>query len=198
MACIDFRRTLAYTSGMNFNRAILLAAVVCLAAGCSSVPTKINKGPVQARTYSLMPSKAPRTVVVNKRREAVHQMIQDAIARTLEQKGLGQVPTGGDVQVAYMVVVADNVSTATYDEYFGYGRDASALSEKAHKAVSRSKSRELLEVGAIVIDILDPRDSRVLFRSYAYMDVANLTSENRAERIQVLVASCLGNLQVRP
>ena len=139
---------------------------------------------------------APGGVVVNEQRVQIHKTIQDAIAANLKQKGLNPVSSGGQVQVGYMVIVADNASTATYDEYFGYGRDAAALADKAHKTVSKSGSRDLIEIGAIVIDVVDPRDSKVLFRSVAHMDVRDVTPANRTERINTLVASCLGGLRV--
>ena len=181
---------------MNLQLSVIAAVGVLLVAGCSSVPTKVDKGPVRASSYSLMVSKAPAGVVVNERREQTHQVIQDAIANDLKQKGLNPVSSGGQVQVGYMVILADNASTATYDEYFGYGRDAAALADKAHKVVSKSKSRDLFEIGAIVIDVVDPRDSKVLFRSVAHMDVRDVTPANRADRINTLVASCLGGLRV--
>jgi hypothetical protein len=180
---------------MTVKLSIIAACLLCV-VGCSSVPTKVDKGPVSATTYSFMTSKAPAGVVVNERREQTHAIIQKAIAADLKQKGLDPVASGGQVQIGYMVVVADNASTATYDEYFGYGRDAKALADKAHKAVSKSKSRDLFEIGAIVIDVVDPRDSKVLFRSVAHMDVRDVTPANREDRINTLVASCLGGLRV--
>jgi hypothetical protein len=126
----------------------------------------------------------------------VHRQIQDAIASSLKPKGLSPVASGGDVQVGYLVILANNATTTSYDEHFGYGRDAAVLSEKAHKAVSRSNSRELFEIGAVVIDVVDPKDSTVLFRSVAHMDVREVTPANRADRINRLVASCLGRLRV--
>lgn len=181
---------------MNLKASVLLAACAALLAGCSSVPTRVDRGPVRAATYSLMASKAPSSVVVNERREEVHRVIQGAIAAQLAQKGLRPVPRGGDVEVGYMVVVADNATTATYDEYFGYGRDAGALADKAHKEVSKSSSRNRFEVGAIVIDVVNPRDSKLMFRSLAHMDVGDINPGNRAERINSLVGSCLGGLRV--
>lgn len=181
---------------MNLKRSLLTAACALLVAGCSSVPTRVDKGPIHAATFSFMSSKAPASVVVNENREEVHQLIQTAIATELEQKGLQPVPNGGDVQVGYMVIVANNATTATYDDYFGYGRDAAELSEKAHKLLGRAKSRDRFEVGAIVIDVIDPTNSKLLFRSYVHTDVQDITPANRAQQINQLVASCLGGLRV--
>jgi len=166
--------------------------------GCSSVPTRVDKGPIKASTYSLMASKAPVDVGVNERRAEVHQDIQKAITSELDKKGLKQVASGGDVQVAYLVIVANNATTATYDEYFGYGADASALTKKAHAALAGKQNRDYFEVGALVIDVMAPKDSKLLYRSYVVTDVQTFTPANRGDRITMLAASCLGKLQVMP
>jgi len=181
---------------MNLKLLALVAVCALMVAGCSSVPTRVDKGPLRAATYSLMASKAPAGVVVNEHRQLIHQLIQSAIVQQLDSKGLKQVPTGGEVQVGYLVIVADNATTAAYDDYFGYGRDAAELAEKAHKKLGHSKSRDLFEVGALVIDVVDSRDSKLLFRAYVHTDVLDTTPANRAERINRLVASCLGELRV--
>jgi hypothetical protein len=174
--------------------------LVCLlgVAGCSTVSTEVERGTINASTYSLMRSKAPATVTPNERRQAVHQKIQQAIVAELGKKGLKQVPSGGELQIAYMVIVADNATTATYDEYFGYGRDGAALSQKAHKTVMKSGSRERFEIGAIVIDVVNAKDGKVLYRNVAHMDVSEVTPDTNTEPINVLVGSALGNLSVSP
>ena len=133
---------------------------------------------------------------VNADREAVHQAIQAAIAAELEKRGLKRVNGPADVQVGYLVIVGDNATTATYDDYFGYGRDAAALTQKAHKALSGKSARDYFEVGAIVVDVVETRTTKLLFRSYAYSDIQNVTPQNRVEHINRLVASCLGDLRV--
>jgi len=181
---------------MKQNLWVVLAVVAVWVSGCSSVPTRVDKGPVRASTYSFMPSKAPASVVVTAQRREAHERIQAAISKDLAQKGLKQVATGGEVQVGYLIVVGDNATTVTYDEYFGYGRDAAALSEKAHKALAEKKSRDYFEVGALVIDVVASGDSKLLYRSYVLTDVQEMNPGNRDARISSLVASCLGNLKV--
>jgi len=184
------------TAPMNLNQCFGVVACVVLVAGCSSAPTRVEKGPVRASTYSVMSSKARTRGVVDERRAEVHQMIQSAIADDLERKGLSRVAGGGDVQVGYLIVVVDNVSTTTDADYFGYGRDSAALAKKAHQARARSNARDYFEVGAIVIDVVDPRNSKLLFRSTAQMDVRNATPANSGERVNRLVASCLEGLRI--
>jgi len=177
----------------------LLASLgVCsvLMVGCSSTPTRVDKSPLQATTFSMMPSTAPSDVAVNPRRAEAHQLIQGAIARELAQKGLKQVSSGADVQVGYLVIVADNATTTTYDDYFGFGDDAAALTRKAHKTLQGRNSRDYFEVGALVIDVVDGRSGKLLYRSYVVTDVQDMTPANRADRINRLVASCLGRLRI--
>jgi hypothetical protein len=59
-------------------------------------------------------------------REQVHALIQDSISRNLASKGLSRVPSGGDVIVAYLVIIGNNASTEAISTYFGYDRDAAA------------------------------------------------------------------------
>jgi hypothetical protein len=181
---------------MKLKFSFLIAACAIFVAGCSSVPTQVDKGSVRGSTYSLMASTAPAGTYSSANRQEVQKEIQNAISKALAEKGLKQVANGGDVQVGYLVLIGDNASTLTYDEYFGYGRDAAALSEKAHKALSKKTSRDQFEVGALVIDVVDPKDSKLLYRSYVVTDIKDMTPGTRAERIDRLVASCLGRLKV--
>lgn len=171
-------------------------ACAALMVGCSSVPTRVAKGPVRASTYSLMSSKNQSRGLADARHEEVHQEIQAALAEEMERKGMTRVDQGGDVQVAYLIVLVDNVSTTTDAEYFGFGRDADALAKKAHKARDRSTNRDWFEVGALVVDVVNPGDSKLLYRSTAQMDVRNTTAANRADRVNRLVAACLESLPI--
>ena len=175
---------------------LMIGLGAILAAGCSSVPTRVEKGPVQAGTYSLMTSKAQLRGLPESRRAEAHRLIQEALDAALGQKGLQRVASGGELQVGYLIVVVDNVSTTTDSDYFGFGRDASALAKKAHKARAQSRARDYFEVGAIVVDLVDPGSGDLLFRSTGTMDVRNATAANSGERIKELVASCIEPLQV--
>jgi hypothetical protein len=181
---------------MNLARFCWVAAWVLLVAGCSSTPTRVEKGPVRASTYSLMSPKGGTQGSMDEVRSKIHGVIQNAIAEELAGKGLSQVATGGDVRVGYLIVVVDNVSTKTDSDYFGYGRDAADLAKKAHKARDREGGRDYLEVGAIVIDVVEPVDSKVLYRSTARMDARNATPANSSGRISRLVGLCLADLRI--
>lgn len=174
----------------------LLPAVVAglLIAGCSSTPKRVDSGPVKARTFSFVKGGA---VSAADKREAVHQVIQDAITQNLAAKGVQKVPTGGDVTVAYLVIVGNNATTEAITTYFGSGRDPSGLSDKAHEAYMDSKNPDYFEAGTLLVDIIDSKSFKVLHRSYASRPVLrNPTAELRAANVQEAVSEVLANLRI--
>jgi len=189
-----FARFLAITSGMI---PALLAATLAL-TGCSSVKTTVDKGPITARTFSFLNMGPRQTPSYAEARKEAHAMIQQAIIKNLAAKGVSQVPAGGDITVAYIVILGNNVSTTSLNEYFGYGPDAEALLEKVHKQETQtSEQRGYFEQGTLVIDILDPKTSKILDRrTISAQILRNLPMEQRAERVQSIVDQALAPLQI--
>ena len=97
----------------------ILSLVALVAAGCST-PTRVDTGTIHARTFSFVVT-GPRSADFVDKREAVHTMIKDAIARNLAAKGVKRVEANGDVTVAYLVVVGNPVSTTVINDYFEVG-----------------------------------------------------------------------------
>ena len=174
-----------------------LATVALIVAGCSSTPTRVEGGPIRARTFNFVASGAKAVPSYADRREAIHTTIQEAITHNLSARGLARVPSGGDLTVAYLLIVGNNASTASLDDYFGYGRDSSALQEKATAAYSASKNPNFFQAGTLVVDLIDSRSFKLLSRGYTTRPVmANLTPEARADRIQEAVDEILSRLRV--
>lgn len=178
----------------------LLASVVLtglLLAGCST-PTRVDKGPVHAQTFSFVNGGVPAQAEFADPREAIHQTIQDTITQNLAAKGLRKVASGGDVTVAYLVIVGNNATTERINTYFGYGGDASALSDKAHDAYTSSKNPNYFEAGTLLIDVVDAKTFKVLRRNYAVRPMLkNPTAEVRAATIQSAVDEVLQGLRVQ-
>jgi hypothetical protein len=149
-----------------------LAVAVVAIAGCST-PTKVDSGPIKAATFSFFrPGPLPA-------------------------KGLRQVAEGGDVTVAYLIVVGNNVSTSSINDYFGYGPDATALIDKAHKAYTEGNQREYFEAGTLLIDIVNPQTQKVLRRNYVTRPILqNPTAEVRQAHIQEAVNDVLQGLRI--
>jgi hypothetical protein len=131
------------------------------------------------------------------RREQVHALIQDSISRNLASKGLAKVAAGGDVVVAYLVIIGNNASTEAISTYFGYGRDASGLHDKAQDAYAGSKNPNYFEVGTLLIDLIDAKTYKLLKRSYVVRPLLrNPSAEVQAERIQEAVDTVLRDVRI--
>lgn len=167
-----------------------------LIAGCST-PTRIDKGPVKAQTFSFINGGVASAAEFADKREAIHKTIQEAITQNLAAKGLRKVDSSGDVTVAYLVIVGNNATTEHINTYFGYGGDAVALSDKAHDAYTSSKNPNCFEAGTLLIDVVDAKTFKVLKRNYAVRPVlSNPTAEVRVANIQSAVNEILKDLRV--
>jgi hypothetical protein len=175
----------------------LLAASAMLLAGCSSTPTRVDTGTIRADTFSFVQGR-PAPPDYAEQRAQIHTLIQSAITTNLTSKGLNRVPSGGSVIVAYLVILGNNVSTTDVNDYFGYGRDADALMDKAHeKFAVESKNPNHFTAGTLVIDVIDAKTYKLLYRNYVVRQVLrNVSEEARAERIQAAVDQALAGLKV--
>jgi Domain of unknown function (DUF4136) len=186
------------TSNMKTPHFLTLALGALLIAGCSSTPTHVDTGPIHAATYSFIakrPGAAPTFAADNW--QPIHAMIQNSIRRNLASKGLTEVASGGDVIVAYLIIVGNNASTAAINDYFGYGRDVSALEDKAQDAYSSSKNPNYFEAGTLLVDIIDGRTYKLLKRSYVVRPLLrNPSADVRAARIQEAVDAVLKDVRI--
>jgi hypothetical protein len=175
----------------------LLALGTLLLASCSSVPTQVDSGRIKARTFNFIAGKPPADKFAVDNREKVHVLIQQAITDSLGAKGVTRVASGGDVTVAYLVIVGNGAVTEEIDKYFGYGRDASALHDKAHEAYTDSKNPNYFEAGTLVVDIIDSRSFKLLHRSHVTRPVLNNpTAEVQAANIEGAVTAVLAGVRI--
>jgi outer membrane murein-binding lipoprotein Lpp len=184
---------------MKLRSFLTLAAGVLLLAGCSSTPTKVDSGPVHARTFNFVARSGKPSPAYADNRQAIHSMIQGAIAKNLAGRGVTQLPSGGDVTVAYLIIAGNNASTTSINDYFGYGEDAAALHDKANTAYTGSKNPNFFEAGTLVIDIIDSKSFKLLRRGYATRPILrNLPDDARAARLQEVVDEIFQNLRIQP
>jgi hypothetical protein len=181
---------------MKSKSLLLLAAGALALAGCST-PAKVDHGPIRARTFSFVnpgPKPSPDYAAST---QPVHAMIQQAITTDLAARGAARVAAGGDVTVGYLLIVGNNASTKSINEYFGYGEDAADLHDKAHRAYTGSKNPNYFEAGTLVIDIIDSKSFKLIKRGYATRPVLrNLTDEARATRLQEVVGEIFRDLRL--
>lgn len=174
-------------------------ALAFAVAGCSSVKTHVDEGKVTAHTFSFLNTAARQQPSYAESSQQAHAMIQQAIIHNLAARGITQLPAGGDITVAYLVIVGNNTTTTSLNEYFGYTPDATALVDKAHNQQTSEDNRGYFEAGTLVIDILQPNNSKLLQRRSIHAQVLrNLPMEQRTARVQALVDQALGNVPLSP
>jgi hypothetical protein len=177
----------------------LLVVSVLALTGCSSAPAKVDKGTINARTFSFVARPNRPVPIGAENRTPIHTMVQAAIAKNLAARGVTQVPSGGDVTVGYLIVTGNNATTSTINDYFGYGEDASGLEDKAHKAYTENKNPNYFEAGTLLIDIVDTKTYKLLNRNYATRELLKNASEStRVERLQGVVDEILNGVRIKP
>ena len=176
----------------------VFVAAALAAAGCSSVKTQVDTGPIAARTFSFINTGSRELPASADKRTQVHTMIQQAITRNLAAKGVSRAPSGGDVTVAYLVIAGNNVSTTSLDGYFGYRSDESKLVDKVHQEQAiKSENPNYFEAGTLVIDIINTQTSKLLKRASVQSSILrNVPADVRQARLQSLVDQALGDLRI--
>jgi len=175
----------------------LLLLLTCTLAACSSTPTKVDSGPIHARTFSFIdPGPKPFPTYADDRQQ-INTMIQDTISRVLSLRGVSKVPKGGDITVAYLVITGNNGSVSSVNDYFGYRDDRTDLQDKAFKAYTKSKNPNYFEAGTLVIDLIDTKTSKLLKRGYATRPLLrNPPPDTRAARLQEVVDEIFQDLRI--
>ena len=146
---------------------IPFSLVSIFAIGCSSVD--MPKGKVRGfESARLVDQRTTSRVQGAEDSPEVNRMVQEAIAAELEAGGVRIGGGGEDLIVAYMIIHQTTGSTTMNSDHFGYGRNAEAILLKAHEeGVIKNESPDFFEAGAIVIDLLDARTNKLVFRNFA-------------------------------
>ena len=184
---------------MKLLRRLVVAVGVLVLAGCASTPTKVDTGSIRAGTFNFVDGGVKPAPEYADSREAVHAMIQAAIAKNLAARGVKRVPSNGDVTVAYLVILGNNVTQRSINDYFGYRDDAWALLDKAHAAYASTGNPNTFEAGTLLIDIIDNKGFKVRARNYATRSLLrNVSETERAARIQDVVDAVLRKVTIGP
>ncbi len=169
------------------SRAAALLLAAALLASCSSTPVQVSGGPLKASSFSFVQARPkPATGMMNPD-DATHAAIQRALKDQLAARGVAYRPSGGEVTVAYLVILGNNVATTSINDYFGYGRDAEELLNKARQA--SGGRTDYFEAGSLVLDVLDPATGRLLSREYV---VRPLLRTAPAAQREALVREAVG------
>ena len=178
--------------------ALSLSACLLAVIGCSSVKMRIDAGALHGETFAFLNTGPQTTSGYADNRAQIHEVFQDAITKALEAKGLRRVPQAGDITVAYLIIVGNNVETTALNSYFGYSSDATALVDKVHNEQTvKAGNRNYFEAGTLVIDLLDTKTSKVLQRRTVQAQVLrNLPPDARKARAQKFVDQALADVTI--
>lgn len=126
--------------------------------------------------------------------DRANHAIQSALASTFRAKGFDVDPGNADLSVAYLIVVQDNVSTRLIDNYFGFGRSSMQIADIAHdRGVIRNNRADYYQAGTVVVDIIDNKTGKLVYRDYATRDVTgDLSDAQLQERANSAVQQALG------
>jgi hypothetical protein len=171
----------------------LLLAAVGLLASCGTgvdMPKGTAKGYQSARLTQRDPG--GRTITDPTERQ-VNAMIQKSIARQFTSNGMAYGSGNADLVVAYMVIYQEPGVTSSYDDYFGYGRDAGEISEAAHRRGTLESERpDFFRQAGVVVDVIDSRTYQLVYRNFAKADVIKSASAStRAARVDAAVTQAL-------
>jgi hypothetical protein len=157
----------------------------------------VSSGGVKASTFSFVSTAGKPTPLFAENRDDVHQLIQQSIEKNLSSKGLSKVPAGGDVTVAYLLVVGNNAATTEVNDYFGYGRDSTELVEKIHDEHTGGKNPNYFVEGTLIIDLIDTKTYKLIQRNRVDRPLlGKVSSAERAARIQEAVDQALKAVRV--
>lgn len=179
---------------MHVIRLLSIAAAAIALNACSSgvdMPGGTSKGYSSARLVARKTG-APASTATQAQ---VHGMIQKSLAAQFTSNGMAYNQPGADLVVGYLVVFQDNAMTTYFDDYFGYGRDPEAISEQAHKkGVIEGTRPDSFERAGIVIDIIDARTNKLVYRDFAAGDIVKGVSDStRAQRVDNAVQTALAS-----
>ncbi len=151
----------------------LLALAVLPACRTVEQPKGSSTGYKSARL--VRPHSAPTFAAPD---DQANHAIQSALASTFRSHGFEVRSDNADLAVAYLILVQDNVSTTLINDYFGFGRSAMEIADLAHeRGVLRNHCADSYKAGTVVIDIIDTKTGKLVYRDYATRDITGELSD---------------------
>lgn len=171
---------------------ILLAAACLGFASCSNnvdMPKGTSKGYTSARLIQRDPDLPAPSKDIEKQ---VHGLIQKSLSKQFTSRGMAYGKGDSDLIVAYLVIYQEPGMTADYRDWFGYGRNADDIAVLAHNRGALGSRSDYFRQAGIVIDVVDRRTNKLVYRNFAKNDVVKGASDStRAARIDAAVAQAL-------
>ncbi len=189
---------------MTVRRVLLPHLALLLGAGCMSLePIEISsdhdpKASFQGlKTYAWMarPASAPDGEEIYT--PELKSSVERAVVRELKRRGFTQTSSNPDFLVGWYAVVNAAVETSSVGSYYGYAEGAgwdARYSSGGRQYVSGGVKlrRYHYEQGSLILDVVDPKTKRPIWRGTASAEVfPNWSAGKRRARIDTAVGMLL-------
>ena len=157
---------------LPISQTLLAALAIIILAGCQSIsqPKGSSKGYSTFKFYERAPVGDQRFETPSALKD---QVTQAAIQNAFESHGLTVSTTNPDLVVSYLFIKQDNVGTQSVPTY--YGPDYQKIQSVAHKkGVLDQPDMGYFQRGAIVIDIMDTKAKKLVYRDFAVRDLQGM------------------------
>jgi hypothetical protein len=182
--------------------ALSLLVVGCSAGGSGGVKVTYDKAADFSRlkTYSWLPGVMLGVAERGADENQVDGMIVKAIDDALAQQGYTRVAGGGETfRVKYQVIAETKVAMTYVDEPYVRSISGGLYNDAAVGMGSSAPVPMEYDVGTLIIDIVGPRESVLLWRGTASRTIRKDTArEERQQRINQTVQKMLANFPPTP
>ena len=176
---------------MKLLKASCFALLVSFVAGCATrvpMPKGSSKG---YSTVRYIAPNAPLGEDASPRFVEANRMIIESVAAEMEKNGLQIVEGNADLIAAHLIILQDNASTSYCNQYYGL-QDFFSVVSLAHKEGMKKEYPEHVQKRALVIDLIDAKTYKLVYRNYALSGaLTNLSEEDRQTHIDSMVSLTL-------
>jgi len=173
---------------------ILSTAALAIALSACTPSVKMPKGTSKGYTSARLVNRTPNSsIVLTSKEKQIHSEIQSSIKTQFASHGKSYGQANSDLIVGYLIIMQNNAMTTAYSEYFGYGRDANEIADIAHlKGVIKGVRPDFFERAALMVDVIDAKTNKLIYRNYALKDVSKGASPAvRRQNINTAVNTAL-------
>ena len=186
---------------------LVLGVAAAAAAGCAKQPrvtSTVTPGTdfSRYRTYAIRPGNVVYPGASAEKRDAIVQLIQDAVAAELEARGLQPQPDEPDLVVTYTAGARQmgggpDLGRAPAGVNVrgpgggGYDEPGAVVAREWPDAAADMESRERYQEGTLMIDLLDGKSRHLVWRATAD---AELASDGSGRRIAPIIARAFAGL----
>lgn len=174
----------------------LLIAAIGLLASCSSVPETVTKYQPKyqfdtIKSYSMYERNSSFTELQNLA-DGTRNQIELALERALDSRGLQYKPfKEADIIVSYYLVGRNNVEFRKYNKGIRYCATCLRFAKDDDDDHQRMSAKQASR-GSLIVDLVDPKNKRTMWRSSAKVDIeAEDSSPERHDKISQAVKAML-------